>query len=40
MILYAAFLDPGRIPKRYDVVFVGIEVGAAVTVFEKCLMLC
>ena len=30
-------LDPGRVPKRYDVVVV---VGVVVTVFEKCLMLC
>ena len=30
------FLDPGKVPKRYDVVGVGIVV----TVFEKCLRLC
>jgi len=27
------FLDPGRVPKRYDVVVV--DVGIVVTVFEK-----
>ena len=31
------FLDPGRVPKRYDVV---VWVGVLVTVFEKCLRLC
>jgi len=37
----AVFLDPGRVPKRYEVV-VGVEVGVwvVVTVFEKCLRLC
>ena len=31
------FLDPGSVPKRYDVV--GVVVGIVVTVFEKCLRL-
>ena len=30
-------LDPGRVPKRYDVVVV--VDGVVVTVFEKCLRL-
>ena len=32
------FLDPGRVPKRYDVVVV-VVVGVVVTVFKKCLRL-
>ena len=32
------FLDPGRVPKCYDVVVVA--VGVAITVFKKCLRLC
>ena len=35
-------LDPGRVPKRYDVVVVVVVVavfGVVVTVFEKCLRL-
>ena len=41
------YLDPGRVPKRYDVVVVVVVVvgvvvvvvGVVVTVFEKCLRL-
>ena len=34
-------LDPGRVPKRYDIVVVVVDdVGVVVTVFEKCLRLC
>jgi len=38
----ANFLDPGRVPKRYDVVVVVVVVGdgVVVTVFEKCLRFC
>jgi len=30
------FLDPGRVPKNYEIV---VGVGVVVTVFEKCLRL-
>ena len=33
---HQSFLDPQRVPKRYEVVVVGVVV----TVFEKCLRLC
>ena len=33
-----SFLDPGSVPKRYDV-DVDVDDGVVVTVFEKCLRL-
>ena len=42
-IAKTAISNPGRVPKRYDVVVVVVvvvNVGVVVTVFEKCLRLC